>query len=243
MFSLIVDAGNTQIKLFLFRNNEITYKMIFVTDEDALTFLVQQGFSEKISACIVAKVRDISKPLTDYLSVKFNAKYFSVEMHLPVKITYNTPLSLGQDRIAAVSGASVLFPEQNVLVIDSGTAITFDILQKDSIYLGGTISPGLLTRFKSLHTFTGKLPLLDINKDKQDLFGKTTDDAIICGVQNGILHEVTGVIADFERKFEGLTVVFTGGDSFFFDKLLKNRIFVEPNLTAIGLNKILELNV
>ena len=103
-----------------------------------------------------------------------------------------TPGTLGHDRIAAVSGAAVMFPGTNVLVIDAGTAITYDILENGINYLGGTISPGIKTRFKALHTFTGKLPLLNINEGKQNLFGKTTEEAIVCGVQNGILYEVEG---------------------------------------------------
>jgi type III pantothenate kinase len=136
-----------------------------------------------------------------------------------------------------------MFPDKNVLVIDAGTAITYDILLKDKKYLGGNISPGILTRFKSLHTFTGKLPLLNINEKVRGLYGDTTESAITLGVQNGIIYEITGTIEAFKEKYDDLMVLFTGGDAFFFEKSLKFCIFVEPNLTAIGLNKILKLNV
>ncbi len=243
MLRLIIDAGNTNLKLFCFENDKIEISMVFQTDKEALNFLKKDNFEKKIGFCIVSKVREISEELNLHLNKSFQTIEFSYQLNLPITIKYETPHTLGQDRIAAVVGSSVLFPGQNTLVIDAGTAITYDILRNGYEYLGGSISPGLNIRFKSLHTFTGKLPLLNINKDKQDLFGKTTDDAIICGVQNGILHEVEGLIAEFNNEFKDLIVVFTGGDSFFFEKLLKNRIFAVPNLTAIGLNKILELNV
>jgi type III pantothenate kinase len=243
MLRLIIDAGNTNLKLFCFENDIIVSKDIFNSDKEALIFLKEQKINNNILECIVSKVRDISEELEHFLITNYKTLFFSLQLKIPIKITYLTPNTLGHDRIAAVSGASVMFPDQNTLIIDAGTAITYNILEKGNIYHGGAISPGLTTRFKALHTFTGKLPLLSINEEKQNLFGKTTEEAIICGVQNGVLHEVNGVIAEFEKEFQNLTIVFTGGDCFFFEKLLKNRIFAVPNLTAIGLNKILELNV
>lgn len=243
MLKLILDVGNTQLKVFLFENNTINNSIIFQSEHQASEFIKTLDISHKNTYCIISRVRSISEELNECLRMNTKRIEFSYTLNLPFKITYHTPETLGNDRIAGVAGASVLFPDENVLVIDAGTAITYDILEKGDIYPGGNISPGLSTRFKSLNTFTEKLPLININKDKTELFGKTTTDAIICGIQNGILHEVSGVIADFEQNYQDLKVVFTGGDCFFFEKLLKKRIFVSPNLIGIGLNKILELNV
>lgn len=243
MANFVIDLGNTALKTFVFDNETIVDKEI-ATKYLHLYELVEKYQSVyNVKNCIISSVRVDDYDFIRFLQKKFNVVVMSNNLNLPVKVLYQTPQTLGLDRLAAVCGASYLFPDKNVLVIDVGTAITYDFLDKSKKYLGGTISLGINTRFKALHNFTGKLPLLCINKDLNDVYGKTTENAIILGVQNGIIHEVNGVIAEFKKKFEEITVVFTGGDSFFFDNLIKSCIFVEPNLTAFGLNKILELNV
>lgn len=243
MFRLIFDIGNTNLKVYIFHNREIIKKEVFTTDVEAIDFLKKTEFSKNISLCIISKVRELTDKLDEYLNSNYTVISLNSKLKLPYKTEYKTPDSLGQDRIAAVAGASVLFPHKNTLIIDAGTAITYDLLVKENIYFGGTISPGIGIRFLSLNTFTSKLPLLDIDMNKDSIFGQTTNDAIICGVQNGIIHEVKGVIKSYQREYKDLIVIFTGGYSFFFEKSLKNRIFAAPDLTAIGLNKILEINV
>ncbi|HNQ68406.1 MAG TPA: type III pantothenate kinase [Bacteroidales bacterium] len=243
MFRLIFDIGNTNLKLYVFHNQKILRKQVLTSDAEAISFLDNIEFKSKISFCIVSKVREVSEELNQYLLENYSVFFLNSDLILPYKIKYNTPETLGQDRMASVAGASVLFPGANALIIDAGTAITYDFLFNGSIYFGGTISPGIGIRFRSLNTFTGKLPLLNIDMDKELLFGQTTNDAIIIGVQNGILHEVRGVIESYQKKYKDIVVILTGGYSFFFEKLLKNRIFAAPDLIAVGLNKILELNV
>jgi type III pantothenate kinase len=243
MLSLIIDAGNTYIKIKCFDNNKIVEAKQFLDESEAQKFISAYITANKIGACIVSDVRDLNKSFTDFLQNNFSTKFFSHKLKLPIIINYKTPETLGKDRIAAVCGAKVMFPDKNILIVDAGTAITYDILTAENFYLGGNISPGLQIRFKALNTFTGKLPLVHINKERQNLFGKTTEEAIRCGVLNGMIYEIDGFINDFKTQYPDLLIVFTGGDCFFFEKLLKNRIFAEPNLTAIGLNKILELNV
>lgn len=243
MLSLIIDAGNTYIKVKCFDNDKIVDAGQFLNELEAQNFISSLNSANKIGHCIVSDVRDLTQSFTGFLQVNFNTIFFSHKLKLPIILKYRTPETLGKDRIAAVCGAKVLFPGRNVLIIDAGTAITYDILTADNLYLGGNISPGLQIRFKALNTFTGKLPLVHINKEKQNLFGETTEEAITCGVLNGMIYEIDGFINDFKTRYSDLLIVFTGGDCFFFEKLLKNRIFAEPNLMAIGLNKILELNV
>jgi type III pantothenate kinase len=148
---------------------------------------------------------------------------------------------LGRDRLAAAVGANELFPDQNLLIIDAGTAITYDLISENNEFLGGNISPGLEMRFKALNQFTGKLPLVD-QADEDDLFGKTTTSAIRCGVQNGVLYEMDQTIELFNENYQNLQIIMTGGDSNFFDRKLNYTIFVHFNLTLIGLNRILEYN-
>ncbi|MDD2633979.1 MAG: type III pantothenate kinase [Bacteroidales bacterium] len=243
MANLIIDLGNTRIKVFVFDEPDIVYSSI-VNDYEKLwaenTYLVDKY---NIKNAIISSVRDDDKEIISKIENTVNLVQMSTSLKLPVNILYETPHTLGQDRLAAVCGASVLYPCNNVLVIDLGTAITYDILINNNDYLGGTISLGIGTRFKALHNFTGKLPLLNINTNLNGVYGKTTNEAVILGVQNGIMNEVKGVIAAYNKEFEDLFVVFTGGESFFFDNLIKNRIFAEPNIAMFGLNKILKLNV
>jgi type III pantothenate kinase len=243
MDNLIVDLGNTKLKLFVFSNGRIVYSVVETDYNDYLNLLEKCSEKFKCKNAIFSSVRSDGQKVLSLLLLKYSTIEVGPELSYPVEILYKTVGTLGHDRLAAVIGASVLYPNCNVLVIDAGTAITYDIVSSDKKYLGGTISPGISTRFRALHNFTEKLPLLSIDKDLNAMIGTTTEEAIILGVQNGILHEVDGVIKDFSKQFENLTVLFTGGDSFFFEKWIKNRIFAEPNLTAFGLNKILEINV
>ena len=134
-----------------------------------------------------------------------------------------------------------MFPSTNNLIFDFGTAITIDFINANNQYLGGNISPGLNTRFKALHHYTGKLPLIEKN-EHFEMTGKTTEEAIISGVQKGIVYEIEGYIREMQSSFANLNVIFTGGDAFFFEKKVKNSIFVEPMLVFFGLNRILEYN-
>lgn len=241
---LIIDIGNTVYKFYVFNNEEITdiYKL---SDSAAAANLIINEISKNhsISRCIVSSVRLSEDPVHCLVRSKFPTLDFSRDLKLPVKISYKTPESLGNDRIAAVCGAVKIFPGHNIFIIDAGTAITYDLVEAGKIYSGGNISPGINIRFKALHTFTGKLPLLNIDKNIRDLLGTSTNDAIISGVQKGILYEFTGYIKDLKHKYKDLKIILTGGDSFFFENSFKSDIFVVENLTAIGLKNILDLNV
>ena len=161
---------------------------------------------------------------------------------LPIKNLYQTPETLGKDRIAGATGGISLFPGNNILVIDAGTAITFDFINKKEEYIGGNISPGLSMRYRALHQFTNQLPLLQ-KEDDIGMLGENTKKAIIRGVQNGIVFEMNHYIENLSLEHENLKTILTGGDSNFFDNKLKYPIFVESDLVLIGLNKILKYNI
>jgi len=160
---------------------------------------------------------------------------------VPVENRYKTPATLGLDRLAAAVGATVVFPRTSTLVIDAGTAITIDFVDSMGRFLGGNISPGLAVRFKSLNQNTSKLPLLQL-ADEFAFFGHDTESAIVAGVQQGAIYELDSYIGEFGARCPDLKVLFTGGDAFFFEKNLKNSIFVEPFLVPKGLNRILDYN-
>lgn len=196
----------------------------------------------RLNQAILSSVKPVDAELLHYLSENFD---FFIELdhqtELPIENLYETPETLGKDRLAAAVGANELFPNQNILVIDAGTAITYDLVSEKNQFVGGNISPGLQMRYKALNHFTGKLPLVSYS-DEVQLIGKNTTDAIRAGVQNGIIYEIDRTIELFNTNYQNLQLVMTGGDSIFFDKKLNYSIFVHFNLTLIGLNRILEYN-
>ena len=196
----------------------------------------------QLKQVILSSVKPYDEKLKRVLSEEFD-QFIELDHHtaLPIGNLYETPETLGKDRIAAAVGANELFPDQNLLIIDAGTAITYDLVSEKNQFIGGNISPGLEMRFKALNHFTGKLPLVNYSDDFEPV-GRNTIDAIRAGVQNGILFEIAQTIDLFNRNYQNLHIIMTGGDSYFFDKKLNYSIFVNFNLTLIGLNRILEHN-
>ena len=209
---------------------------------DSLTLKnVQQFISlNKVSSAILSSVKNINKEFSEVIN-EFNAIVLSEKISLPIKNNYTSPISLGKDRLAAVVGASVLYPKKDILVFDAGTCLTIDFINSDKEYLGGRISPGMEMRYNALHTFTDKLPLIKSEKNAL-IIGNDTKTSIISGVQQGILAEVKTIISEYKSKNTDTVFIFTGGDSFYFEKELKNTIFANPNLVLIGLNEILDYN-
>ncbi|NOZ47996.1 MAG: type III pantothenate kinase [Chlorobi bacterium] len=239
--NLAIDIGNSITKVALFNKNEIIYKYSFeVFDKNTLKEFLKKEWD--IKNAIISTVKNTDTELLNFCTSSFN--YF-IELNafvkLPFKVKYASPETLGNDRVAAVAGASSIFPGSNILIIDIGTAVTYDIINKNNEYLGGNISPGIYLRYRSLHDYTSKLPLLNISKH-YDFIGTNTKNAIISGVQNGLFFEIKGFINEISNQFNDLKIVLTGGDSELFEKKIKNSIFVLPNLVINGLNRILEYN-
>ena len=241
MINLVIDIGNTRTKLALFNQHDL---MFSVPIEQLTVNHLQMLKNEHIQLdqAILSSVKPVDEELIRFLSQNFQL-FIELDHHtpLPIENLYETPETLGKDRIAAAVGANELFPGQNILIIDAGTAITYDVVSEKNEFLGGNISLGLQMRFKALNQFTGKLPLINYS-DEFQLIGRNTEEAIRAGVQNGILYEIERTIETFNRNYENLQIVMTGGDSIFFDKKLNYSIFVHFNLTLIGLNRILEHN-
>jgi type III pantothenate kinase len=237
--NLAVDAGNTSVKAGLFAN--ATLKEIFLkVSLQQLPELLQE---HSIHNCIISSVKDDAETIRQLIQ-PFAANIFILDHMLPVPVIneYETPQTLGKDRLAAVAGAKALYPESNCLVIDIGTCITYDCIRADNHYLGGSISPGLYLRFKALHIFTARLPLVEPEPEAK-LTGRNTRDAILSGVINGMAAEIEGIIGKYQTLLPQMDVIFCGGDANFFESKIKQRIFVIPELVLIGLNRILEHNV
>lgn len=212
-------------------------------------FLPQQNIEEilttyKIKNAIISKTGANDEVEFRLKEKKIKTIVLSSDLKLPIEILYKTPQTLGADRIAGAVAANALFTEKNVLKIDFGTCITFDFVNNKQQYLGGAISPGMIMRFKALHNYTAKLPLIDpMQHLHYHLTGTDTTTSILSGVVNGIQKEVEGIIKEYDSRFGNLQVVATGGDAGFFVTLLKSEIFARPNLVLEGLNRILNYNL
>ena len=166
---------------------------------------------------------------------------FTPRTPVPLRNAYRTPETLGRDRLAAAVGAAERFPGRNVLVVDFGTALTIDLVTADGTFRGGFISPGVRSRFRSLHDYTAKLPLCAPTEEMLPL-GVTTETAVMQGVMQGAAYEIGGHMERMGAEYGDLCTIFTGGDAKYFAKRIKNTIFADCNLVFRGLNRILEYN-
>lgn len=243
MKSVVIDLGNTNKKIALFDDMSlISVEQYPGFDQEILTGFISRN--PDASHCILSSVVSYPSGIRKFLSEKF----FFLEMNeltpLPVTLRYQTRNSLGSDRIAAAVAGSARFPGHEVLVINMGTCITFDFINKEKEYLGGSISPGVEMRFRALHTFTGKLPLISSGDyHDSELTGDSTDGSIRSGVLNGTLAEIEGVAMRYLQRWPDLKIILSGGDHKYFVKWLKISIFAHPNIVLSGLQQILSFNV
>ena len=237
--NLIIDEGNTRVKCAIFDKTDLVEFDFFNTfDADA----IQKRFSKyQLTNCIVCSTQNEKEFFTSFLESFSNGIFLDHTVSIPIENAYETPETLGKDRLAAVVAAHDMIKDTDILVIDAGTALTLEYLSKDGTYLGGTISPGLGMRFRALNQFTKKLPYVN-PFFTNEVYGRNSKSAIQQGVYNSMLYELNMAIKIFRDNHKKASVVCTGGDIVFFEKKLKNTIFVIPNLVLIGLNTILEHN-
>ena len=238
VMNLVVDHGNSAAKVAIFDHQNLMEKHTFATPQALQNFL-QQTSAENI---LVSSVKTDAEEILSWTKKASKKFILHHTLPLPVRNLYATPATLGADRLAGVCGAQQIFPLHACLVIDAGTCITYDFLDKERNYHGGSISPGLAMRFQALHTFTAKLPLVS-PKDNVPLTGVTTESSIQSGVVNGILLEMEGIIRQYVEKFGHVRAILCGGDAAFFENQMKASIFASPELVLIGLNSILNYNV
>ncbi len=246
---LTIDRGNTRTKVGYFRGNELLRVASCLPEdlEETVISFVYESLEEiplHVGWISVNQRENISTwPIWRGIKTLANIKEFSTKDSFPVENAYSTPETLGIDRLVAVVGATRLISAPPALVIDLGSAITYDILDSSSTYLGGGISPGMNMRFQALATFTARLPLVEPQK-KFDLVGNSTHDSIRSGVVNGLLEELRGIIQRYKSQFsEDLSVILAGGDAHFFEKRLKSVNFVEQNLVLWGIRELLSLSI
>lgn len=239
--NLVIDIGNSRCKTAVFKSSELIYNEVITKDNfiEKLFELIDKHGCEN---GIISSVGFVKKSQIEELSEKISLIQLNSATKVPFNNNYLTPKTLGVDRIALVSSAVSKYPDKNVLIIDAGTCITYDFVTDKKQYLGGAISPGIKMRYKALHEFTQKLPLIE-PESEIDLIGNSTQKCIHSGVVNGVIKEINGVINEYKEKNQDLTVVLTGGDVNFLSNKLKNGIFANPNFLLEGLNTILTYNL
>ncbi|MDB4496090.1 type III pantothenate kinase [Flavobacteriaceae bacterium] len=238
--NLVIDIGNTKVKVAVFELDTIITAVV-CEEINLVKELKRISNQYTFKRSIVSSVKDINEEYLEELQKLPFLIILNTDTPLPFKNLYATPSTLGNDRIALAAAAVCIHPFKNTLVIDAGTCITYDFINAKNEYLGGAISPGIAMRYKSLHQYTGNLPLLSKNEEF-NIIGTSTKSSIHSGIINGISCEIKGVIAQYKQDFGDLTIVLTGGDTKFLSKQLKNSIFAHQNFLHRGLNKILTFN-
>lgn len=246
MRTLALDIGNTAVKYGCFESGALLETASHQTEEQVLAAVQRLRPAHAVLASVAAPTAAWAEKLRPMLRGGTALEFQPGATPLPIQNAYATPHTLGADRLAAAVGAAWLRPGQHTLVVDAGTAIKCDLVEAGHTFRGGSIAPGLAMRFRALHTFTGRLPLVELPTDiaaTVPLTGTDTQSAIASGVLNGTTAEVNGLLAAYRAQYPRLGVVLAGGDAAFFKPRLKGRIFGIPELVLIGLHRILAHNV
>ena len=239
--NLVIDAGNTAVKLAVFDQDQLINQQVIAYSQ--VPSKLEELFNSypDISHTLLSVVGPWEFDSDQWLPESCTLVELDAQTKLPFQLVYDTPETLGKDRIALAAAALSANPGEDVLVIDAGTCITYDLVTSRKEYRGGAISPGLQMRYKALHEGTAKLPLLEPEVPKE-LMGSSTSASIHSGVVHGICFEIQGAIEEYQTLFPDLTVILTGGDAQFLSKQLKNTIFAHSNFLLQGLNFLLEHN-
>jgi type III pantothenate kinase len=232
---LTIDIGNTRIKSAVFENNNLIELFVFNCEELRNKISIILVKYPKIEVLVVASVAKVDADAFLFVEKSIKVEWITQESVFPFENLYATPDTLGIDRMILASGAVLQFPEQNRLVIDAGTCITYDFITAENSYVGGAISLGLQMRYKALHNYTAKLPLLEA-KHPESYIGTSTQESLHSGVVNGLLYEIEGFLNQYEKDYLKFTIILTGGDALFLAKRLKNTIFANSNFLLESLN-------
>lgn len=232
---IVLDIGNTLSKIALFEDDRmVRLSRVSIDDMEEAVF---QLMNVEPDAVIFSSVKKNPEKHTGFLK-HFNTQLlqFSEKLKLPIDIKYDTPKTLGKDRLANAVAAACTFPSTSCLIIDAGTCIKYDFVNQFGEYHGGSISPGINMRYKALYKYTDALPFLEMSENFY-LIGRDTEESIHSGVMNGAIAEMKGIIEQYQMAQKNIKVVLTGGDYLLFERNLKISIFADPNFTLKGLNE------
>jgi type III pantothenate kinase len=237
--TLCFDFGNTRMKCAVFTGGEFAEERVLTDDnEDTIRGLIDQYHPDR---SILSSVIDHNPAMEELLRRTTRFHKLDHTSRVPITTPVGKPETIGADRLALVVAAVTLFPGKNNLVIGLGSAITYNYVNKYKEFVGGGISPGMEMRFRSLQTFTAKLPLVKADWNFP-LAGYDTRTNILSGVILGMAGEVDGMIAAYEEKYDNFNVLLSGGDSVYFTRHLKKKIFADPYLIYKGLYAISVFN-
>jgi type III pantothenate kinase len=248
--NVAVDWGNSSLKVGWFEGDMLVQTGQFATVAELAEALTQQPAQQGI-ACSTSRPAETLQTELARLGVEpggcSNWLFLDGQTPVPIQKAYDTPHTLGADRVAAAVGATLLYPGEDCLILDLGTCITADWLSAEGVFEGGTIAPGLRMRFQAMHTFTARLPLLEVNRNNPPewprLDARNTREAMLSGALNGMRLELDGYVAEFRQQRPNGRVLLCGGDGPLFESRLKPPIFAVPPLVLWGLNRILHYNV
>ncbi len=239
---VVIDMGNSRMKVALFVDGRLDGVLNFSNEANKKVMsLIEEADAKR---AILSNVGKVKEPLLRSLRENLVFLHLNSRTPIPVSLDYQTPQTLGTDRVANAVSAAKFYPNTNVLIIDFGTCIKYDLVREDQTFLGGAISPGLDMRFHGMHKMTGRLPRIKEWKEKEMIWpGKNTRGSMVSGVLQGIEAEIVHYMAQANERFDDLKVIATGGDFGFFEKAFKNIIFAHPYLTLTGLHEILRFNM
>lgn len=239
---LTIDVGNTRIKGAVFEGDILLEDFVFVKNELQKNIQNILKKYQKTTHLVVASVGNVEKQAFLDFESALKVHFITPEDSFPFFNRYETPSTLGIDRMVLASGAALQFPNQSRLIIDVGTCVTYDFVDQDDNYLGGAITMGLRLRYEALHNYTAKLPLLTLS-DPKHFIGKSTAESIHSGVVNGLVYEIDGFINEYKSQYSNFIIILTGGDSVFLAKRLKNTIFAKSNFLLESLNQTFQYKI
>lgn len=237
--NLVIDSGNTSTKVAVMEGKTVVREWRFADfgQSDADAIIAEYAPSKAIVASTGGDEERICAMLDDRTGYLLRMSPFTP---VPIGIDYDTPETLGTDRVAAATGAVEIYGADDMLIVDMGTAITIDFVG-NGVFRGGNISLGVGSRFRALHDYTAHLPQCGMAEIGEPL-GRSTRTAIEQGVMRSVLYEIKGYADDFLRKNPRIRIIFCGGDAKCFVNRIKNAIFANCYMMYIGLNRILEYN-
>ncbi len=237
--TICFDFGNTRLKAAVFEQDQLKEIIILKDDSrESIEEIIQQF---KPSFSILSSVINHQPVVEEVLARHTNFHKLSHQTKLPFTTPVGKPETIGADRLALCAASVHLFPGKNNLAIGIGTCITYNFINNQNQFLGGSISPGLEMRFKSMNQLTALLPLVKMEWNFP-LIGYDTKTNLLSGVAWGMAKEIDGIIDAYAEKYGNFNVLLTGGDTVHFAPLLKNMIFADPQLIFKGLYAISEFN-
>ena len=234
---LTIDVGNTNVKVAVFKQFNLLDKFVFQKNNFQNNFQIVFKKYPNHKKAVLSSVSLLDEKDIIWLKNQIEIIEINSNLVFPFTNNYTTPNTLGIDRMVLAAGAVIEYPNQNILIIDAGTCVTYDFITNKKEYLGGAISPGLNMRYKALNDYTAKLPLLE-NNTPDNFIGNSTSQSIHSGVVNGLCYEIEGFISEFSVKNEQFIIILTGGDAIFLANRLKSTIFADENFLLKSLHQL-----